>query len=304
MTELAIEARKLVKTFGRLRALDDFNLTAPTGQITGFLGPNGAGKSTAIRIMLGMLRATSGDCRVLGQDAWRDAVGIHSRVAYVPGDTSLWPNLTGGEAIDLLLRMRGNRHRQRRLSELIERFELDPKKKARTYSKGNRQKVALIAALAADAELFVFDEPTSGLDPLMEAVFTEEARALRDAGHTILLSSHILAEVEKLCDSVTIIRAGKAVETGTLAQLRHLTRATVRVHTSRPADAFAKLAGVHDLKAQSGQVQFDIDGGHLAALLGVLAEGGIENVTITPPSLEDLFLRHYGDRIASEANSE
>lgn len=304
MTELAIEARKLVKTFGRFRALDDFDLTVPAGQITGFLGPNGAGKSTAIRIMLGMLRATSGDCRVLGQDAWRDAVGIHRRVAYVPGDTSLWPNLTGGEAIDLLLRMRGNRQRQQRLRELIERFELDPKKKARTYSKGNRQKVALIAALAADAELFVFDEPTSGLDPLMEAVFTEEARHLRAAGNTILLSSHILAEVEKLCDSVTIIRAGKAVETGTLAELRHLTRATVRVHTSRPADAFAQLAGVHDLKAQPGQLQFDIDGGHLSTLLNVLAEGGIDNVTITPPSLEDLFLRHYGDRIPSEAKSE
>lgn len=196
MTELAIESRNLVKTFGALRALDDFNLTVPVGQITGFLGPNGAGKSTAIRVIVGMLRASSGSCRVLGKDAWRDSVAIHRRVAYVPGDTNLWPNLTGGEAIDLLLRMRGNRYQKPRVSELIDRFELDPKKKARTYSQGNRQKVALIAALAGDAELFVFDEPTSGLDPFMEAIFTDEASKLREAGNTILLSSHILAEVE------------------------------------------------------------------------------------------------------------
>lgn len=304
-----IAVSDLTKDYGYGRGVFDVCLEVEKGEVFGFLGPNGAGKSTAIRVMLGMLRPTSGSCRVLGMDAWRDSVAIHRRVAYVPGDTNLWPNLTGGEAIDLLLRMQGNlhrnhRHRNHRLSDLIDRFELDPKKKARTYSKGNRQKVALIAALAADAELFVFDEPTSGLDPLMEAIFTDEARQLRDAGKTILLSSHILAEVEKLCDTVTIIRAGKTVETGTLAELRHLTRATVRVHTARPAHEFTQLAGVHDLEAQPGRLQFDIDGEHLPTLLGVLAEGGIDNVTITPPSLEDLFLRHYGDRIPSEANNE
>ncbi|MGO1544522.1 MAG: ABC transporter ATP-binding protein [Gulosibacter sp.] len=300
MTNNAIEARGLVKTFGSTRALDDFNLIVPTGKITGFLGPNGAGKSTAIRVILGMLRANSGSCQVLGQDAWRDSVAIHRRVAYVPGDTSLWPNLTGGEAIDLMLRLRGNQHSKKRLAELIDRFELDPKKKARTYSKGNRQKVALVAALASDAELFVFDEPTSGLDPLMEAIFTDETRKLRDAGGAVLLSSHILAEVEKLCDMVTIIRAGKAVESGTLAELRHLTRSSVVLLTDRPAEEFAQLEGVHDLRTHDRTVEFDIDGTHLEKLLQALATGGIENVTITPPSLEDLFLRHYGDEIAAE----
>ncbi|MDJ1372063.1 ABC transporter ATP-binding protein [Gulosibacter molinativorax] len=304
MTDLAAETRGLVKQFGSLRALDDFNLRVPTGQITGFLGPNGAGKSTAIRVILGLLRATSGTCQVFGQDAWRDSVAIHRRVAYVPGDTSLWPNLTGGEAIDLLLRIRGTTHSKKRLARLVERFELDTKKKARTYSKGNRQKVALVAALAADAELFVFDEPTSGLDPLMEAIFTDEARALRADGRTILLSSHILAEVEKLCDSVTIIRAGKDVETGTLAELRHLTRSTVRVTTARPAEDFQRIEGVHDFEVRDGTLHFDIDGAHLAKVLNVLAEGGVENVTITPPSLEDLFLRHYGDDIREVAAAE
>ncbi|MEW1980045.1 ABC transporter ATP-binding protein [Citricoccus sp. NPDC079358] len=310
---LAIEARDLVKTFGTTQALDGFDLSVPAGQVTGFLGPNGSGKSTAIRVFLGMLRADSGSARVLGRDAWSEQVAIHRRLAYVPGDTSLWPNLTGGEAIDILARLGGTgrgRHRaghRDRRDELLERFELDPSKKARTYSKGNRQKVALVAALASDAELFVFDEPTSGLDPLMEAVFTDEVRALRNAGRTVLLSSHILAEVEKLCDTVTIIRAGRAVESGTLAQMRHLTRSTVSATLEPGPDAgpsgsadqsgWAGLPGVHDLAVDGQRLRFDVDHHHLTDVLGRLAESGVQNLTIAPPSLEDLFLRHYGDRV-------
>ena len=299
MSDLAIEARGLVKTFGSTRALDGFDLSVPTGQVTGFLGPNGSGKSTAIRVLLGLLRADAGIARVLGRDAWADSVAIHRRVAYVPGDTSLWPNLTGGEAIGILARLRGH-HDAARRDELLERFELDPTKKARTYSKGNRQKVALVAALAADAELYLLDEPTSGLDPLMEAVFTEEVRALRRQGRTVLLSSHILAEVEKLCDTVTIIRAGKDVESGTLAQLRHLTRSTVTATVRGPADAFATTPGVHDLAVDGQRVRFDVDNARISEVLPLLAGAGVENLTITPPSLEDLFLRHYGEEIGAD----
>ncbi|NUL45051.1 ABC transporter ATP-binding protein [Cellulosimicrobium funkei] len=307
---IAIEAKGLVKTFGTTRALDGFDLEVATGQVAGFLGPNGAGKSTAIRILLGLLRADSGTARVLNQDAWADQVAIHRRLAYVSGDVSLWPNLTGGEAIDVLARLGGQERRRSgqrassaRREELLERFELDPTKKARTYSKGNRQKVALVAALASDAELFVFDEPTSGLDPLMEAVFQAEVRALRDEGKTVLLSSHILAEVEKLCDTVTIIRAGQAVESGTLNELRHLTRSTVNatLDAGPPATSGAHgvqglggLEGVHDLAVDQGHVRFDVDHPHLTQVLGVLAATGVHNLTIAPPSLEDLFLRHYG----------
>lgn len=299
MSDLAIEARGLVKTFGSTRALDGFDLSVPTGQVTGFLGPNGSGKSTAIRVLLGLLRADAGTARVLGRDAWAESVAIHRRVAYVPGDTSLWPTLTGGEAIDVLARLRGTRDHARR-DALLARFELDPTKKARTYSKGNRQKVALVAALAADVELYLFDEPTSGLDPLMEAVFTEEVRTLRRQGRTVLLSSHILAEVEKLCDTVTIIRAGKDVESGTLAQLRHLTRSAVTATVSGPADAFATTPGVHDLAVDGQRVRFDVDNARISEVLPLLAGAGVENLTITPPSLEDLFLRHYGDEIGAD----
>ncbi|WP_313823895.1 ABC transporter ATP-binding protein [Citricoccus sp.] len=315
MPAIAVEAKGLVKTFGATRALDGFDLGVPTGQVTGFLGPNGAGKSTAIRILLGLLRADAGTARVLDQDAWADQVAIHRRLAYVPGDASLWPHLTGGEAIDVLARLRGQDRRKAgnragnhsnkvRREELLERFELDPTKKSRTYSKGNRQKVALVAALASDAEVFIFDEPTSGLDPLMEAVFQDEVRALRDEGKTVLLSSHILAEVEKLCDTVTIIRAGKAVESGTLDELRHLTRSTVNatLDAGPPASAGPSglqgldgLEGIHDLAVDQGRVRFDVDHHHLTRVLGVLAETGVQNLTIAPPSLEDLFLRHYGE---------
>ena len=307
MNQPAIETVNLVKTFGSTRALDGFSLAVDAGHVAGFLGPNGAGKSTAIRVLLGVLRADAGTARVLGADPWADAVGIHRRIAYVPGDTSLWPNLTGGEAIDIFTRLHnGGRRGGRgeggalRRQELLERFELDPTKKARTYSKGNRQKVALVAALASDAELFLLDEPTSGLDPLMEAVFTEEIRALREQGRTVLLSSHILAEVEKLCDTVTIIRAGRDVETGTLSQLRHLTRSTVTATTAADPAALSAAEGVHNLSAEDGYLRFDVDNARVNEVLLLLARAGVENLTITPPSLEELFLRHYGDAGAVE----
>ncbi|MEV4901419.1 ABC transporter ATP-binding protein [Citricoccus sp. NPDC055426] len=310
----AVEARGLVKAFGATRALDGFDLSVPTGQVTGFLGPNGAGKSTAIRVLLGMLKADSGTARVLGQDAWGEQVAIHRRIAYVPGDASLWPNLTGGEAIDILTRLRGAGQDRRRRDELIERFDLDPTKKARTYSKGNRQKVALVAALASDAELFLLDEPTSGLDPLMEAVFTAQVRALRDSGRTVLLSSHILGEVEKLCDTVTIIRAGRAVESGSLAELRHLTRSTVNATVNTTTDdagpsgpagtsGLRDLEGIHDLAvdhgAEGARVRFDVDNHRMSTVLAALSEAGVQNLTIAPPSLEDLFMRHYGGTVDS-----
>ncbi|MEX5301687.1 ABC transporter ATP-binding protein [Kocuria sabuli] len=293
-----IEARGLVKTFGPTAALDGFDLTVPAGQVAGFLGPNGSGKSTAIRVLLGLLRADAGTARVLGLDAWADAVQVHRRTAYVPGDTSLWPGLTGGEIIDLLTGIRGGRRRRRRRDELIERFELDPTKKARSYSKGNRQKVALVAALSAQAELYVLDEPTSGLDPLMEAVFTDEVRRLSDEGSTVLLSSHILAEVEKLCDTVTIIRAGKDVESGTLAQLRHLTRSAVTATTTADPARLAAVEGLHHLVHDDGRLAFDVDDARIPEVLRALADLGVQNLTVAPPSLEELFLRHYGDRLA------
>jgi len=299
MPDLAIETRDLVKSFGTTKALNGFSLRVEKGQVAGFLGPNGSGKSTTIRVLLGMLRADSGSAQVLGLDPWVDAVAIHRRIAYVAGDTSLWPNLTGGEVIDVLTRLYRKPADRRRREELLERFELDPTKKARTYSKGNRQKVALVAALATDAELFLLDEPTSGLDPLMEAVFTQEVRALRDQGRTILLSSHILAEVEKLCDTVTIIRAGRDVETGTLAELRHLTRSTVTATTSADPAALTRAAGVHDLTVDDGFLRFDVDNAHVNDVLRLLADKRVENLTIAPPSLEELFLRHYGDEIAA-----
>jgi polyether ionophore transport system ATP-binding protein len=292
----AIEVSGLVKTFGGFRALDGLDLALATGEVHGFLGPNGSGKSTTIRILLGLLRADSGTVRLLGGDPWHDAVELHRRLAYVPGEVNLWPNLTGGEAIDLLSRLRGGIDPQRR-EALLERFELDPTKKGRAYSKGNRQKVALVAALASDAELLVLDEPTSGLDPLKEATFQaciEEAKA---AGRTVLLSSHILAEVEALCDRVTIIRAGKTVETGTLADLRHLTRTSIAVETARTPDGLAALPGVHDLHVEDHRAHFDVDTAQLDEAVRRLSGFGIRSLTSQPPTLEELFLRHYGDEV-------
>jgi ABC-2 type transport system ATP-binding protein len=294
----AVEVSSLTKTFGSVTALDGLDLTVPTGQVVGFLGPNGSGKSTTIRVLLGLLRPDAGAVRLLGGDPWDDAVPLHRRLAYVPGDVNLWPNLTGGEAIDLLGRLRGGIDPGHR-AELLDRFELDPTKKARTYSKGNRQKVALVAALAADVELLVLDEPTSGLDPLMEAVFTECIHEVRAAGRSVLLSSHILAEVEKLCDTVTIIRNGRTVESGTLADLRHLTRSTVTAVTDEDPSALARLPGVHDLAVHGGRVTFQVDDAHLEGVVRELGTLGVRRLTIAPPSLEELFLRHYGDELVA-----
>jgi ABC-2 type transport system ATP-binding protein len=299
MSKPAIEISGLVKTFAEFRALDGLDLEVATGEVHGFLGPNGAGKSTTIRVLLGLLRATAGEARVLDGDPWHDAVDLHRRLAYVPGDVNLWPTLSGGEAIDLLGRLRGGLDPQRR-DDLLERFELDPTKKGRAYSKGNRQKVALVAALASDAELLVLDEPTSGLDPLKEAVFQtciEEARA---AGKTVLLSSHILAEVEALCDRVTIIRAGKTVETGTLSELRHLTRTSIAVETLREPAGLDGLPGVHDLHVEDHRARFDVDTAQLDETVRRLSGFGVRSLTSTPPTLEELFLRHYGDEIEDE----
>ncbi len=295
----AIEITGLVKTFGATRALDGLDLTVTAGEVHGFLGPNGAGKTTTIRVLLGLLRADEGSVRLLGGDPWRDAVALHRRLAYVPGDVSLWPNLSGGEAIDLLARLRGGVDPAKR-DELLERFALDPRKKARTYSKGNRQKVALVAGLASDAELLILDEPTSGLDPLMEAVFQEVIRELKAEGRTVLLSSHILAEVEALCDRVSIIRLGRTVESGSLSDLRHLTRTTISAEIGAPATALAQQPGVHDLATSDGRVSFDVDSRHLPAAVRALSELGLRSLTSHPPTLEQLFLRHYGDELAAE----
>jgi ABC-2 type transport system ATP-binding protein len=299
MTE-AISISGLVKTFGRTRALDGLDLSVQTGQVHGFLGPNGSGKSTTIRVLLGIMRADSGTARVLGGDPWRDATSLHRRLAYVPGDVMLWPNLSGGEIIDLLGRLRGGLDAKRR-TELLERFDLDPRKKARTYSKGNRQKVALVAALASNVELLLLDEPTSGLDPLMEDVFRQVIREDQTSfGRTVLLSSHILAEVEALGDRLTIIRAGKAVETGTLADLRHLTRTTITAELSRPAEGLSTLPGVHDLRAANSHISMNVDTAALPEVLRHLTDAGVRSLVSQPPTLEELFLRHYNGAAAGE----
>jgi ABC-2 type transport system ATP-binding protein len=294
----AISASGLTKSFGRTRALDGLDLTVTTGEVHGFLGPNGAGKSTTIRILLGLLRADGGSASLLGGDPWRDAVALHSRIAYVPGDVTLWPNLSGGEVIDLLGRLRGGLNSGLR-AELLERFDLDPTKKGRSYSKGNRQKVALIAALASDVELLVLDEPTAGLDPLMESVFRDCIREERMRGRTVLLSSHILAEVEALCERVTIIRRGKAVESGTLAQLRHLTRTSIDAELAGTADWLAELPGVHGLTIEGTRVRFEVDTGQLDEVMRRLAGLGIRSLISQPPTLEELFLRHYADDLST-----
>jgi ABC-2 type transport system ATP-binding protein len=288
----AISASGLVKTFGRTRALDGLDLSVEEGEVLGFLGPNGAGKSTTIRVLLGLIRADAGQAMLLGGDPWRDRVALHRRLAYVPGDVTLWPNLSGGEVIDLLGGLHGGVDSARR-ADLLERFELDPTKKGGQYSKGNRQKVALIAALASDVELLVFDEPTSGLDPLMEEVFRQCVAEERERGRTILLSSHILSEVEALCDRVTIIRAGKTVETGSLAELRHLTRTTVEADLAGPPDGLQDLPGVHDAKVGAGKFTGQVDTDHLDGLLKALATIGVKTLVSRPPTLEELFLRHY-----------
>lgn len=294
-TTPAIAIAGLRKTFGTVTALDSLDLNVAQGEVHGFLGPNGAGKSTTIRAILGLLRIDSGSARVFGRDPWRDTVAIHRRLAYVPGDVSLWPNLTGGETIDLLLRLRGVDPARTRRAELVERFDLDPTKKGRAYSKGNRQKVALIAAFAGDPELLVLDEPTSGLDPLMERVFDECIAEHKKRGASVLLSSHILSEVERLADRVTIIRAGKTVETGTLATLRHLHRSKIIAHLSGSAPALAG-PGIHDLAIDEETVTCTVDPDSLQTVLRELTSVGVRSLTANPPSLEELFLDAYREK--------
>jgi ABC-2 type transport system ATP-binding protein len=295
----AISIAGLRKTFGATVALDGLDLEVATGEVHGFLGPNGAGKSTTIRVLLGLLRADAGDVRLLGGDPWREAAALHRRLAYVPGDVNLWPNLTGGEVIDLLARLRGGDDPKRR-ADLLERFDLDPTKTSRSYSKGNRQKVALVAALAAPAEraeLLLLDEPTSGLDPLMEAEFQTCIHEAAAAGRTVLLSSHILAEVEALCDRVSIVRGGRVVTHGTLSELRHLTRTTVVAETRAAADALDTVPGVAHVDRLDGRVSFDVDTDHLDEAMTYLASLGISSLVSHPPTLEELFLRQYGDEV-------
>jgi ABC-2 type transport system ATP-binding protein len=287
-----IEVRGLRKTFGHVTALDGLDLTVTEGEIHGFLGPNGAGKSTTIRVLLGILRATGGQAALFGRDPWADAVALHRELAYVPGDVTLWPSLSGGETIDLLSRMRGGLDEKRR-DELIERFDLDPRKKARTYSKGNRQKVALVAALASGARLLLLDEPTSGLDPLMEQVFRECVHEARERGATVLLSSHILSEVEVLCDRVTIIRAGRTVESGSLSDLRHLSRTSITAELIGDAGDLSRIPGVEDIEFDDHTLRCQVDNEHLGELIRVLGDAGVRSLTSTPPTLEELFLRHY-----------
>lgn len=297
-----IDIEGLVKQFGATRALDELDLRVGPGEVHGFLGPNGSGKSTTIRILLGLMRADDGRARLFGEDPWRDAVRLHRRLAYVPGDVTLWPSLSGGEVIDLMGRLRGGLDPRRR-SELIERFELDPTKKGRTYSKGNRQKVALVAALASDVELLVLDEPTSGLDPLMEEIFTQCVEDFRGQGRSVLLSSHILAEVERLCDRVSIIRTGRTVESGTLAELRHLTRTSVTADVERMPDGLESMPGVHDLEVSGATVRFEVETHLIGPAIERLTAAGITNLTSQPPTLESLFLRHYGDDAAARSDA-
>ena len=296
MPTTAIHVAGLTKTFGPVTALDRFDLEVATGEVQGFLGPNGAGKSTTIRVLLGLLRRDSGEVSVLGGDPWRDAVALHRRLAYVPGEVNLWPNLTGGEAIDLLGELRGGLDVRRR-AELIERFQLDPTKRCSTYSKGNRQKVAIISAFASRVELYLLDEPTSGLDPLMDTVFQACVREVTSDGSTVLLSSHILAEVEALGDRVTIIREDRRVESGTLADLRHLTRTSISVETAQPLNGLAALDGLHDVEVEGNHARFEVEPDALATVQRWLADRDVVALTSSPPTLQQLFLRHYGERL-------
>lgn len=287
-----IKVKRLEKKFGAVKALDGLDLTVTKGEVHGFLGPNGSGKSTTIRVLLGELRKSGGDVRLFGEDPWSRAVKLHERLSYVPGDVGLWPNLTGGEVIDLFCSLRGGIDKKRR-KQLLDDFQLDPRKKCRTYSKGNRQKVALIAALTSDAELYILDEPTSGLDPLMESVFQRYVKELKHGGKTVLLSSHILAEVEALADSVTIIRDGKTVEQGVLDDMRHLGQQTVKAKLHKKPAGFDKLKGVHDLVVNGNTVHFAVDNEHLDTAVKHLSRYGLDRLTCEPQSLENLFIKHY-----------
>lgn len=294
----------LQKRFGKFQALKNITFDIYPGEVFGFIGPNGAGKSTTIRTLLGILRSSGGTATIFGKDVFKDAVEIHKRVAYVPGDVYLWPNLTGGQIIDLFLKLAGNKHTEH-TDELIKLFQLDPTKKARTYSKGNRQKVALIAAFSTDADFYIFDEPTSGLDPLNEEVFQKEVLKLKDAGKAVLLSSHILSEVEKMCDRIGIIREGEVVETGTLAEMRHLTRTIIKVETKQAMPDLAKQKGIHNVVTEkNGSLTLAVDSEYLDSIMAYLAKSDIISLQATPPTLEDLFLRYYDSNSGVASHEE
>lgn len=295
MAQSVVEIKHLQKHFGKFQALKDITLTVNSGEVFGFIGPNGAGKSTTIRTLLGILKKSDGTATIFGQDVWRDAVAIHKRLAYVPGDVYLWPNLSGGEVIDLFLKLNDQKH-SARTDTLIKAFELDVTKKCHTYSKGNRQKVALIAALSTAADLYIFDEPTSGLDPLMEEVFQKQVLALKAAGKSVLLSSHILSEVEHMCDRIAIIRAGQIIETGTLDDMRQLSRTQVTVTTEKENTQIAQNPAVHGFKQTGNKATFAVDSEALATVISDLAPLGVKALQSTPPTLEDLFMRYYNQQ--------
>lgn len=291
-----VEINKLTKSFGKQTVLNELDLIVREGEIYGFIGPNGAGKTTSIRILLGLLKKDSGSVKLLGGDPWKDSVKLHERIAYVPGDVSLWPNLSGGEVLDFLGHLQGGFNPDKR-KELVNAFQLDTGKKCRAYSKGNRQKVALVAALASDAEFLILDEPTSGLDPLMERIFQEYVIKAKKEGRTVLLSSHILAEVEAVCDVVGIIRQGKIVESGSLKELRHLTRTSITVELENSEFNFDNMDGIHDITRNSEKIKFSADGKHMDDVMRTLASMGIKSIIAEPPTLEELFLRHYGEEV-------
>ncbi|MDR2167407.1 MAG: ABC transporter ATP-binding protein [Clostridiales bacterium] len=299
MSKFSVELQNLTKKFGNFTALSDINLKVAEGEVMAYIGPNGAGKSTTIRVMLGILQANVGSAKIFGMDAWKDAVEIHRRIAYVPGDVNLWPNLTGGEVIDLFVSLRGSHDKARR-ERLIRDFDLDPTKKCRTYSKGNRQKVALIAAFASEVDLYILDEPTSGLDPLMEQVFQEYVLEQKNKGKGVFLSSHIMSEVERLCDRVSIIRGGQIVETGTLEELRHLTRYTMKVATERPVEGLERIGGVYDIEANGNLLKFGADTAEMGKIIAHLGGFGIVKLASAPPSLEELFMGHYANEGAGD----
>jgi len=292
MSKTIVEVKNLTKKFGEFTALKNVNLELKEGEIYGFIGPNGAGKTTTIRVLLGILQATEGTAKIFGLDTWEEAVEIHHRISYVPGDVNLWDNLTGGEVIDLFITLQGTNNKKRK-EELIKKFDFDPTKKCRTYSKGNRQKVALIAAFASDADFYILDEPTSGLDPLMERVYRDCVLELKAQGKTVLLSSHILTEVEELCDKISIIRSGEIIETGTLKDLRHLMRTNIRVHTKQELKELNKQKGVHDLEKEAEEYTFKVDNEYLGDIINFLGRHEITHLLCTPPSLEELFMTHY-----------
>lgn len=291
MSEI-VKIQGLQKSFGKVKALQDVTFSVNSGEVVGFIGPNGAGKSTTIRTLLGIINRDAGETSIFGKDVWKDSLEVHKRISYVPGDVALWGSLTGGEIIDLFIKLHGGGDKEKR-DYLIKRFELDPRKKAKSYSKGNRQKVGLIAALSVDSDLYIFDEPTSGLDPLMEAVFQEEVEKIKKAGKAILLSSHILSEVERLADKVVIIRQGKVVETGTLDELRHLTRSTITMETDSNVTAISSIKGVHDFIQQGNKATFSADNQFLNEILAEASKLGVRKFISVPPTLEDLFMRHY-----------